>query len=373
MKRQPENYQRGATSTLLEPFTVPYGIAARIKNYAYDRRWLAPQKLSWPVISVGNLSVGGSGKTPLVLLLSDLLSQRGWNIDVLSRGYGRSSKTVARVDDAGTPEEFGDEPLLMARHGLSVYVGARRYDAGQLAEKEAAPDSASSRVLHLLDDGFQHRKLAREIDIVLLQRADLEGRLLPAGRPARTTQWIAPRRYLCPSRRGRRLVTTRSAAHGATVRSRSHLDFGAPNYPSLRRSFDLERAGILRHWRCRWIFQWSKARRRDLAEYDCLSRSPRLHRRRYIPAENGRESIGSHLLCDDRKRQHAAFRRASWGVRESWPSCDCRATASPARREALHRWAGITPAGTSSTPPAQRAMMNRCPLNLNLCGSSSCV
>ena len=182
MKRQPENYQRGATSTLLEPFTVPYGIAARIKNYAYDRRWLAPQKLSWPVISVGNLSVGGSGKTPLVLLLSDLLSQRGWNIDVLSRGYGRSSKTVARVDDAGTPEEFGDEPLLMARHGLSVYVGPRRYDAGQLAEKEAVTDSANSRGLHLLDDGFQHRKLAREIDIVLLQHADLHGQLLPAGR-----------------------------------------------------------------------------------------------------------------------------------------------------------------------------------------------
>jgi tetraacyldisaccharide 4'-kinase len=181
MNRPTENPEHSAASALLRPLTVPYGIAAGIKNYGYDRRWLAPQKLSWPVISVGNLSVGGSGKTPMVLLLADLLSQRGWNIDVLSRGYGRSSKTVARVNAAGTPNKFGDEPLLMARHGLSVYVGARRYDAGQLAEKEAAPDSASSRGLHLLDDGFQHRKLDREIDIVLLQRADLEGRLLPAG------------------------------------------------------------------------------------------------------------------------------------------------------------------------------------------------
>ena len=127
---------------LLWPLTLPYGVAARFKNYAYDRRWLQSKKLSWPVISVGNLSVGGSGKTPLVLLLADLLSQRGWNVDVLSRGYGRSSKMSRVSNPLARQSEFGDEPLLMARHGLSVYVGARRYDAGQLAEKEAVADSA---------------------------------------------------------------------------------------------------------------------------------------------------------------------------------------------------------------------------------------
>ncbi|HUV97071.1 MAG TPA: tetraacyldisaccharide 4'-kinase [Acidobacteriaceae bacterium] len=182
MSRQTENPQRSAASTLLWPFKVPYGIAARFKNCAYDRRWLQPQKLSCPVISVGNLSVGGSGKTPLVLLLADLLLQRGWNVDVLSRGYGRSNKNVAQVDAAGTPEEFGDEPLLMARHGLSVFVGANRYDPGQLAEEQVGTDSTNSRRLHILDDGFQHRKLARTVDIVLLQRADLQGQLLPVGR-----------------------------------------------------------------------------------------------------------------------------------------------------------------------------------------------
>ena len=182
MNRPTENPHRSTISSLLWPFTVPYGIGARFKNCAYDRRWLQPRKLSWPVISVGNLSVGGSGKTPLVLLLADQLSQRGWYVDVLSRGYGRSSNDVAHVDAAGTPEGFGDEPLLMARHGLSVYVGAHRYDPGQLAENEAEPASLSSRRLHILDDGFQHRKLARTVDIVLLQRADLQGLLLPAGR-----------------------------------------------------------------------------------------------------------------------------------------------------------------------------------------------
>ncbi len=182
MTRQPEIPARSAASTLLRPFSLPYGVAARVKNFAYDRGWLQARRLRWPVISVGNLSVGGSGKTPLVLLLADLLSKRGWNVDVLSRGYGRSSQTIARVHPAGTAEKFGDEPLLMARHGVAVYVGANRYDPGRLAEQEAMAYAADSRRLHILDDGFQHRKLARDVDIVLLRRADLEARMLPSGR-----------------------------------------------------------------------------------------------------------------------------------------------------------------------------------------------
>lgn len=182
MNRQTDKPERSALSTLLWPFTASFRIAASLKNHAYDRDWLRLQRLSWPVISVGNLSLGGSGKTPLVLLLADLLSQRGWNVDVLSRGYGRSSKTVSRVDAAGPPEKFGDEPLLMARHGLAAYLAANRYDAGDLAESEARAGFPGSCGLHILDDGFQHRKLARAVDIVLLQRADLQGQLLPAGR-----------------------------------------------------------------------------------------------------------------------------------------------------------------------------------------------
>lgn len=182
MNMQKENLQRSAISTLLWPLTIPYAVAARLKNFVYDRRLLQPQTLSWPVISVGNLSAGGSGKTPMVLLLADLLSQRGWRVDVLSRGYGRSSHDVALVDAAGKPEQFGDEPLLMARHGLSVYVGARRYHAGKLAETHPDADPLASRGLHILDDGLQHRKLARDLDVILLQRSDLQGQLLPAGR-----------------------------------------------------------------------------------------------------------------------------------------------------------------------------------------------
>lgn len=182
MTRPSGTLLRYAASPVLWLFTLLYAMGVRFKNFAYDRRWLQPQQLSWPVVSVGNLSVGGTGKTPLVQLLADRLQQRGWTVDVLSRGYGRSSQEVVRVEPLGSAEEFGDEPLLLARGGLAVYVGASRYQPGQLAEQDAAGESVPSRRLHILDDGFQHRKLARAINLVLVQRADLEGDLLPAGR-----------------------------------------------------------------------------------------------------------------------------------------------------------------------------------------------
>jgi tetraacyldisaccharide 4'-kinase len=129
------------------------------------------------VISVGNISVGGTGKTPFVIALGELLKQRGIAFDVLSRGYGRSSTEIAVVNPQGTPAEFGDEPLLMAQKlGVPVIVGADRYQAGLLAEKQ------SSSKLHLLDDGFQHRRLHRDFDIVLLPAEDYNGTLLPVGR-----------------------------------------------------------------------------------------------------------------------------------------------------------------------------------------------
>lgn len=173
------------------PLSRAYATGAWLKNSAYDLQIAKPERLSWPVVSLGNLSAGGTGKTPLVLLLAELLERCGWSADVLSRGYRRSSSGCMRVDPAGSAEEFGDEPLLMARRGLRVYVGVSRYRAGWMAEKDATAQSgaAYSRRVHLLDDGFQHRKLARAVDIVLLRRGDLEDDLLPAGRlrePARS-------------------------------------------------------------------------------------------------------------------------------------------------------------------------------------------
>lgn len=162
---------------LLLPLVPLYAAALGAKNAAYARGWAQPKRLRGPVVSIGNLSVGGAGKTPLTIRLAELLRERGVAVDVLSRGYGRASAAVARVDPEGSPEAFGDEPLLMARAGIPVYVGAGRWDAGALAET----DSGASRV-HLLDDGFQHRRLARDADVVVLHRSDFADVLLPAGR-----------------------------------------------------------------------------------------------------------------------------------------------------------------------------------------------
>jgi tetraacyldisaccharide 4'-kinase len=161
----------------LNPFANIYGVAVRARNALYDRRRLRARRLEGPVVSVGNLSAGGSGKTPFVMLLGELLQSRGVKFDVLSRGYGRESRGVLLVDPAGLPQEFGDEPLLIARRlQVPVIVGEDRYEAGRFAEAKFGAQ------LHLLDDGFQHRALARDFDIVLVTPQDTSDRLLPAGR-----------------------------------------------------------------------------------------------------------------------------------------------------------------------------------------------
>src|SRR6266849_6996555 len=112
----------------MNPLASLFGLGVRTRNLLYDRAVLHGQKLEGPVVSVGNLSVGGSGKTPFVVLLGELLKARGIAFDVLSRGYRRKSSESARVDPKGTPEQFGDEPLLIARKlGCPVFVGASRY------------------------------------------------------------------------------------------------------------------------------------------------------------------------------------------------------------------------------------------------------
>jgi tetraacyldisaccharide 4'-kinase len=161
----------------LNPLAAIYGGAVAARNALYDRRILRARRLKGAVISVGNLSTGGSGKTPFVMLLAELLQNRGIKLDVLSRGYGRESRGARLVDPNGDPREFGDEPLLIARRlQVPVIVGEERYEAGRLSEQKFGPQ------MHLLDDGFQHRALARDFDIVLVTPQDANDRMLPAGR-----------------------------------------------------------------------------------------------------------------------------------------------------------------------------------------------
>jgi tetraacyldisaccharide 4'-kinase len=161
----------------MNPLTGLYGATTALRNALFDRGVLSSRRLKQPVISVGNLSVGGSGKTPFVIALGELFKARGIRFDVLSRGYGRKTRGVLVVDTRGNAADFGDEPLLIARRlGVPVIVGESRYDAGRAAEQKFQSQ------LHILDDGFQHRSLARDFDIVLMTEHDFDDRVLPSGR-----------------------------------------------------------------------------------------------------------------------------------------------------------------------------------------------
>jgi len=173
---------------LLAPLVPLYWLGARGKNALFDWDFRHARRLQWPVISVGSLSAGGAGKTPVVLMLAELLAKRGVAVDVLSRGYGRGAGVAEEVDAAGDAVQFGDEPLEMARRGVRVFVGADRFEAGTVAEEVSLDPMSQNRDMahadlrcHLLDDGFQHRRLGRELDLVLLTVEDSRDWLLPGG------------------------------------------------------------------------------------------------------------------------------------------------------------------------------------------------
>jgi tetraacyldisaccharide 4'-kinase len=153
------------------------------------RRWYAgdpsrQRRLARPVVSVGNLRVGGAGKTPLVAALAQMLVQRGERPAILMRGYARrrAPDGVTVVSNgqrvcAGL-DVSGDEALMLSRGltGVAVLVGADRFLSGVLAERRFGA------TIHLLDDGFQHLALARDLDLLVVDEDDLSDRVLPAGR-----------------------------------------------------------------------------------------------------------------------------------------------------------------------------------------------
>jgi tetraacyldisaccharide 4'-kinase len=157
--------------------------AAALRATAHRRGWVRTARLSSPVVSVGNLSVGGSGKTPVVRRIAEILRDSGERVAVLSRGYRGSFRGESLLVSDGTgalvPAELaGDEPVMLARAvpGVIVAVGRRRDLVGRAVE------ARFGRVVHVLDDGFQHLRLARDLDVVCLDARDLSDRPLPAGR-----------------------------------------------------------------------------------------------------------------------------------------------------------------------------------------------
>lgn len=169
---------------ILTLLSFPYELVLRLRAAAYAAGLLRSCRLPRPVISVGNLTVGGTGKTPAVAMLARHFISRGKRVSVLSRGYGGTLSGKGGIVSDGTavhltPEEAGDEPYLLAATvpGLSVVVGADRYRAGLLAMERLSPD------IFILDDGFQHLRLKRDLNILLLDssRPFGNGRALPAG------------------------------------------------------------------------------------------------------------------------------------------------------------------------------------------------
>ncbi len=170
---------------LLLPFSCVFFIAVHIRNFLFSMNWRRALALERPVISIGNLTVGGTGKTPSCLWLAEELARRGLKVAVLSRGHKRNAVQPVILcpkahgslisESADDVAAVGDEPFMMARlYGQTVGIGKERYRVAQELMGKSEVD------VFVLDDGFQHRQLKRDIDLVLLG-SDSTGWLLPSG------------------------------------------------------------------------------------------------------------------------------------------------------------------------------------------------
>ncbi len=166
-------------------FSLFYGAIVRLRSKLYDFGMLSSHSLPCRVISIGNLTAGGTGKTPMTVFVAQMLRDLGYRVVVISRGYrGEMEDSGGIVSDGETiftgPDQAGDEPYLMAGllQGVPVVVGRRRYEAGMLAVERFHPDVV------VLDDAFQHLRLKRDLNLLLLDhRSPLgNGFVIPRGR-----------------------------------------------------------------------------------------------------------------------------------------------------------------------------------------------
>jgi len=169
---------------LLSPASLLFGVIVWLRNLAYTKGWLRSYTVPAPVVSVGNLTVGGTGKTPMVIALAGFFMEQGYHVGIVSRGFRRKSRGVRLVSDGKTlfanAQESGDEPYLMAEQlrRAVVIVGEDRVSAARMAVDRFGCN------LILADDAFQHRRLHRDADVVLWA-ADQNPKgqfILPSGR-----------------------------------------------------------------------------------------------------------------------------------------------------------------------------------------------
>ena len=169
-------YANAASGIVLWPLGWLFGALVRLRSEAYRRGWVRSFAVAKPVIVIGNLTVGGTGKTPLTLWLARQLSQRRLRAGIVLRGYGGSTRVPRRVGAAAGVSDVGDEAVLLAsRSECPVVVGADRVAAARLLDAEVD--------VILADDGLQHLRLRRDLEIVVIdgERRFGNRRLLPAG------------------------------------------------------------------------------------------------------------------------------------------------------------------------------------------------
>ena len=168
----------GIVALLLAPAAALFGAVSALRRRLYRMGWLASERLPVPVIVVGNIAVGGTGKTPLTAALAGALRERGLRPGIVSRGYRGRARAPQEVTTASRWRDVGDEPLVLLRAGVPVFVGARRAAA-------AAALLAAHRDVDVIlaDDGLQHYALARDFEIAVVdaERGCGNGLLLPAG------------------------------------------------------------------------------------------------------------------------------------------------------------------------------------------------
>jgi tetraacyldisaccharide 4'-kinase len=171
-------YREHPRPSALQPLGWCYGSLMRLRRRAYAAGWLRTEDAGVPVVVVGNLTLGGTGKTPLTIWLATALRAQGFSVGIVSRGYGRRGGGEPRVVDAQSDwREMGDEPLMLARRtGCATVVAADRVAAARLL-------AAGGANLILADDGLQHLRLARACEILVIDgaRGFGNGRVLPAG------------------------------------------------------------------------------------------------------------------------------------------------------------------------------------------------
>jgi tetraacyldisaccharide 4'-kinase len=234
LKKRVEDIMHGAdthppvsAASILQLFAGIYGLGQRLRAQMYRRHIIKPRRLPCKVIAIGNITVGGTGKTPMTIFVARYLQRLGYRPAVVSRGYkGRAEKIGAVVSDGKKillgPDQAGDEPFLMACRlsHIPVAVGGNRFAVGTMVLKEFDVD------VIVLDDAYQHLKLARDLDLVLLDRKRPfgNGHLLPRG---------VLREPVSGLKRAHGFILTRSdvPAHGDAAISLETLERVLPRAP----------------------------------------------------------------------------------------------------------------------------------------------